>query len=56
MPNFTGSITSNGITDDDLVKVLEIKIKHEKSLTFSPQQLQPLTEQRPGQNPQVVHP
>lgn len=41
MINPTGSFTVNGITDVELVKILEIKIKHEGTFGFNPQQLQP---------------
>jgi|GEM_PF-6909030 hypothetical protein len=41
MVNPTGTITVNGITDSELVKILEIKIHHEGHFTFNPQQLQP---------------
>ena len=37
---YTGSVTLNGLTDQDLVKVFEIKIKYEKALYFNPQQMQ----------------
>jgi hypothetical protein len=40
MVNPTGSITVNGITDIELVKILEIKIHHEGKFAFNPQQLQ----------------
>jgi hypothetical protein len=42
MFNPTGTVVVSGITDQELVKILEIKIQHEKSLTFNPQQLQPV--------------
>jgi hypothetical protein len=35
----TGTITVNGITDEELIKILEIKLKH-KAMEFSPSQLQ----------------
>jgi len=38
--NMNGSLTLNGLTDKDLVKLLDIKIRHEKSLNFNPQQMQ----------------
>jgi hypothetical protein len=41
MANFSGSVTINGINDAELVTILEIKMRHEKSLNFNPQQLQP---------------
>jgi len=58
--NPTGNVVVNGITDEELVKILEIKIKHEKSLTFNPQQLQPVPfsaggPPRPGQPQQPAH-
>jgi hypothetical protein len=40
MLNPNGSLVLNGISDKELVKILEVKIKHENSLTFNPQQLQ----------------
>ncbi len=46
---FTGSVTINGVTDKDLVKILEIKIKHERILNFNPQQMQ----QAPNQGNQT---
>lgn len=47
---YTGALNVNGITDKDLVKILEVKIKHEKSLIFNPQQLQPAQVQGRAQN------
>jgi len=41
MVNATGNLTLNGIDDRELVKILEIKIAHEKTLNFSPQAMQP---------------
>jgi len=35
-----GSITINGISDSELVLILDFKIKHEGKFTFNPQQLQ----------------
>jgi len=40
MQNPHGSVVVNGIDDKELVRILEIKTKHEKSLIFNPQQLQ----------------
>jgi hypothetical protein len=48
MTNFSGSITVNGITDKELVKILEIKMKHEGQFFFNPQQLQVTNVSRPG--------
>ncbi len=41
MINPSGNVVVNGITDVELVKILEIKIRHEGKFTFNPQQLQP---------------
>lgn len=41
----TGSVTINGVNDEQLRSVLSIKIKNEAHLTFNPQQLQPLPKQ-----------
>ena len=54
MVNFSGSFTVNGITDRDLVKILELKMKHQGKLIFNPQQLQPVNQQLPNQ-PQETH-
>jgi hypothetical protein len=40
MTNFSGTITVNGISDKELVGILEIKLKHEGKFQFNPQQLQ----------------
>jgi hypothetical protein len=53
MQNITGSMTLNGITDPELVKILEIKIKHEKFFSFSPQAMQP--QSTGGQNPEQFY-
>jgi hypothetical protein len=46
----TGNIVINGIDDKQLRTLLTVKIEHEGSLIFSPNQLQPLPQpQRPGQ-------
>jgi len=45
MLNPTGTVVVNGITDAELVKILEIKIRHEGHFTFNPQQLQPVPAQ-----------
>jgi len=37
----SGTVTVNGINDKELVKILEIKVRHGQSLIFNPQQLQP---------------
>jgi hypothetical protein len=46
---FTGNVTINGISDKELVKILEVKMKHERSITFNPQQLQAIGTNQPGQ-------
>jgi len=53
MAVITGSVVVNGIADQDLIKILEVKVKHEKNLFFNPQQLQPT--QVPGQPGQVYN-
>jgi hypothetical protein len=50
MVNVSGTMTLNGITDPELVKILEVKIKHEKSFFFQPNQLQPQPAQGPNPN------
>jgi hypothetical protein len=56
MINPTGTITVNGITDSELVKILEIKMRHEGHFTFNPQQLQPQQAQRvPGRGEQFYN-
>jgi hypothetical protein len=37
----TGQLTLNGISEHDLVIILEIKQRHEGQLGFNPQQMQP---------------
>jgi hypothetical protein len=44
----SGQITINGISDKELIKILEVKDKQEGSLIFNPQQMQA--------NMQVAHP
>ena len=41
MVNESGFIVLNGITDAELVMILQVKEKHESSLDFTPQQMQP---------------
>ena len=41
----TGSVTINGVSDEQLRAVLSVKIKNEQFLTFNPQQLQPVQKQ-----------
>jgi hypothetical protein len=52
MQSPNGSVTVNGINDRELVRILEIKVRHEQSLTFNPQQLQPIA----GQQGQPIQP
>jgi uncharacterized protein YbcV (DUF1398 family) len=40
-----GNVTVNGISDRDLVVVLEVKEKHEGKMVFNPQQLQTINNQ-----------
>jgi hypothetical protein len=35
-----GNLVLNGVTDPQLVKILDVKIRHEQSLQFNPQQMQ----------------
>ena len=35
-----GSLVLNGVSDAELVKILEVKMRHEKSLNFNPQVMQ----------------
>ena len=53
MVGCTGTITLNGITDKELVKILEIKIRHEGQFHFNPQQLQPVPNRQ--QNQETVY-
>jgi hypothetical protein len=58
MINPTGNLVLNGITDAELVKILEVKIRHENFLHFNPQQIQPFqgTPPQPGRpQPQPQH-
>ncbi len=41
MINGTGNVVFNGITDAELVMILQIKEKHEADLDLLPQQMQP---------------
>lgn len=55
----SGSVTINNIDDKQLRTLLTVKIEHEGSLIFNPQQLQPIPmnqaqPNRPGQPVQVV--
>lgn len=54
MINGTGSIVLNGVTDTDLVRILEVKIKHERVVSFNPPQMQPVNTQQ-GQTYRQVY-
>jgi hypothetical protein len=43
-----GALTMNGITDRELVIILEVKEKHEGKMIFNPQQMQPQNQQPSG--------
>jgi P pilus assembly chaperone PapD len=43
-----GSVTLNGVTDKQLVAVLEAKIHHEGKVFFNPQQVQQVPAQQPN--------
>jgi hypothetical protein len=36
-----GNLVLNGVSDAELVKILEVKMRHESHLGFNPQQMQP---------------
>jgi hypothetical protein len=40
MVNCTGTITLNGVTDSELIQILESKMRNEDKFTFSPSALQ----------------
>jgi hypothetical protein len=46
----SGTLTINGISDKDLIKILEIKTKYEGDLQFMPNAIQPI-----NQAPQQPH-
>ncbi len=50
----TGSVTINGVSDEQLRMVLGVKIKNEDVLTFNPQQMQP-TPKQPSQSIQFYN-
>jgi hypothetical protein len=52
-----GSLVLNAVTDAELVKILEVKIRHEDSLNFNPQVMQALpVPPQPGRPPQPPQP
>jgi len=44
----SGSVTINGITDRELLTLMEVKVHHEPHLGFNPQQMQPQQAQVEG--------
>ena len=44
----TGSLTLNGVTDEEVIKILEAKKQQEEVFSFNPQQLQPVTRNANG--------
>lgn len=40
----TGQITLNGVSDTELIRILETKARHEGKFNFTPQQLQPTSQ------------
>ncbi len=49
-----GSLTMNGVSDRDLVIILEVKERHEDKLVFMPQQIQN-TPAQPNQTKQLYN-
>lgn len=47
----TGSITLNGISDNELAKIWELKAKHEGKFNFQPNALQPVYQNNNQQLP-----
>lgn len=46
----TGNVQINGIGDEQLVKILEVKLRNESYLNFNPQQMQTQQYQQAGKN------
>jgi hypothetical protein len=44
----SGNLQLNGITDHELVIILEVKEKHEGKITFNPQQMQSINQPPSG--------
>lgn len=40
-----GTLTLNGVTDRELLAIMEVKLHHEGKLQFNPQQMQPMGQQ-----------
>jgi len=51
-----GTITLNGIYDPQLATIIHVKERHESSIKFNPQQMQPIQPNRPGYPPQPPPP
>lgn len=47
-----GNLTLNGITEQQLIKILQFKVAHEGQFSFSPNSLQPFS---PAQNVTVYN-
>jgi hypothetical protein len=47
----SGKLTLNGIDDKELVKILEVKMRHEGTLQFPANEMQPGQIQRQGGGP-----
>ena len=55
MVNPNGVLTLNGVTDQELVKILEVKIRHENAFNFNPQQMQNAGMTNVGNKPSAVY-
>lgn len=58
VPNVTGSITLNGLTDAEMARIWDMKAKYGETFLFSPNQMQviPPNQPRPGYPPQPPAP
>jgi len=58
LSNMNGTITINGVYDPQLETILRVKERHEASVRFNPQQMQPMQQPivRPGYPPQPTPP
>jgi len=54
MINPNGNLVLNGIQDPELVKILEVKMRHEQALNFNPQQMQVTSIPKPNPPGQPV--
>ncbi len=50
-----GNLVLNGITDQELVKLLDVKIRHESSVSFNPQQMQAAAQTIQGKQTNVYN-